>query len=333
MISLIRKSSSPTCLHLLCYISPSTFTFTIMTLFQTYIPPTPPNTSIAGRTVIVTGGNAGLGFEASRQLLVLGAGSVIIAVRSLIRGVDAVSRLKNDPEVKEKNPEAKVEAWALDLDDYSSAIAFANKVTTELKVLDLLLLNVGVNLMRYETSKSGHERVMQINCWTNFILAIELLPLLRATSAVRGKASRLVISSFEMHASHSLTKVGIDAGQTVYGHFDDKTKYSKMYRYPDSKLAVVAFVEQLATHVPASEVIINNVTPGMCLTDFDKNLPFGLKQILWLARRIMARTAEEGARTYIYAAEVADAETHGRYIANNQVDPDGYALASDVSGQ
>lgn len=49
---------------------------------QASIPPPPVGTSLAGKTVIVTGGNSGLGHETARQYLTLGASRIIITVRS-----------------------------------------------------------------------------------------------------------------------------------------------------------------------------------------------------------------------------------------------------------
>lgn len=118
-------------------------------------------TSMAGKTIIVTGGNSGMGFEAARQFLVLKASHVIITVRSKSKGIEAVSRLEADPFVKEVNPNAIVEAFELELDDYQSALHFVQKVKAEVKELDVILCNAGISILNYQTSKSGHELSMQ----------------------------------------------------------------------------------------------------------------------------------------------------------------------------
>lgn len=128
---------------------------------QPTIPPPPANISVASKTIIITGGNSGLGFEAARQFLVLGAHRVILAVRSPSRGQEAVVALRADAEVQQANPDAIVEVFELDLDDYESGLRFAQKVKSEVKELDVLLNNAGVFLMQFQKSKSGHERVMQ----------------------------------------------------------------------------------------------------------------------------------------------------------------------------
>lgn len=130
-------------------------------LGQASIPPTPAGTSLAGHTVIVIGGNTGLGFEIARQYLILQASRVIITVRSESKGQGAISALLTDLAVKNANPLAKIEAFLLDLEDYKSGLSFAQKIKTEVPELSILLCSAGVNLMSYEESKSGHEMVMQ----------------------------------------------------------------------------------------------------------------------------------------------------------------------------
>lgn len=116
---------------------------------------------LAGKTVIVTGGNSGLGWEFARQALVLNASRVIITTRTEAKGRAAIAALRNDPEVKSTNSTAKLEFFDLDLDDYDSGQQFVQKVKDEVPELDILLCNGGVNFFKYQTSKSGHERIMQ----------------------------------------------------------------------------------------------------------------------------------------------------------------------------
>lgn len=59
----------------------------------------------------MTGGNTGLGLEAARKYLILHARRVILAVRSLSKGEDAVAALKVDQEIKSANPDAIIEVF------------------------------------------------------------------------------------------------------------------------------------------------------------------------------------------------------------------------------
>ncbi|THZ78915.1 putative carbonyl reductase [Aureobasidium pullulans] len=288
---------------------------------QPTIPPTPSGTDLSNKTVIVTGGNAGLGYEAARQLLVLYASRVIIAVRSAVKGEEAVASLKLDPEVKKHNPTAIIEAFVLDLDDYNSGLSFAQRVKQEVKELDILLCNGGVNIMKYQKSVAGHERVMQVNCYTHVLIALELLPLLQATSKLRNAPTHLTFVGSATQTMHTLAKKPVAASETVLGHFDDQNIYSGLTRYSDSKLAVNAYVRRLSALVSPSEVIVNNLCPGLVATGFDKQLPAWLKPLMFVYRKIAARDVHEGSRTLVYASAIADTTTHGEFLQSNKIDP------------
>jgi hypothetical protein len=74
----------------------SAFNWPAHVMFQTTIPPTPNDTHVTGTTIIITEGNSGLGFEAARQFLLLGASRIILPCRSAKRGQEAVSTVKAD---------------------------------------------------------------------------------------------------------------------------------------------------------------------------------------------------------------------------------------------
>ncbi len=57
----------------------------------------------------------------------------------------------------------------------------------------------------------------------------------------------------------------------------------------------------------------------MATTRFDKGLQAYIKPIISIIRKAIARTVEEGNRNLIYAAAIAVAETHSKFIQNNQV--------------
>lgn len=274
-----------------------------------------------------------MGFEAARQFLALNASHIILAVRSRAKGQGAASVLKD------AYPDATIQVFELDLDDYQSGLQFAQRVKREVKELDILLNNGGVNIMKYQKSKSGHERVMQgvnsaepcigkvvmltatVNCYTHVLISLELLPLLRATSITRGAPTHLTFVGSATQTSHTLVKKPVTATGTVLDHFDDESIYQGLTRYADSKLVVNAFIRRLAAVVPPSEVIINSPCPGLVATGFDKHLPGWLKPLMFIYRKISARDVSEGTRTLVYACAVAGPETHGKFLQHNHVHP------------
>ncbi|KAL8846964.1 MAG: hypothetical protein Q9221_007977 [Calogaya cf. arnoldii] len=72
-----------------------------------------PFTPFTDQTIIVTGSNTGLGLEAARHYVRLGAAKVILAVRSLEIGAAAKESLEET-----ENRVGVVEVWHLDLSSY-----------------------------------------------------------------------------------------------------------------------------------------------------------------------------------------------------------------------
>lgn len=105
----------------------------------------------------MTGATAGLGYEASLQLLRLGLSTLIIGVRSFARGNEARRKLLADAEVQRLNPNATIKVLRLDLEDNESVVNFAETVKEETNELDSLVLSAGINLGDYRKSRMGHE--------------------------------------------------------------------------------------------------------------------------------------------------------------------------------
>ncbi|KAK0751730.1 hypothetical protein B0T18DRAFT_436004 [Schizothecium vesticola] len=239
--------------------------------FQTTIPPTPNDTHVTGKTIIIKGGRSGLVFEGARQFLLLGASRIILACRSAKRGQEAVSTLKADHQIAKTNLAAIIEAFELDLDDYQSG-----------------------------PRNSGHEQTMQVNCYTRILICLEIPPLLKATAVIRGSPTGITfVGSLTHSGQESLSKTLIPPSEPILDFFDNVSKYNRFTRYADGKLAVNVYIRRFATLAP-SEVI----------TGLDKNLPAPLRLVM-----------ELGGRTLVHAAVAASAETNGKFLRNNKIDP------------
>ena len=118
---------------------------------------------------------------------------------------------------------------------------------------------------------------------------------------------------------HTLQKKPVAENETVTQRYDDKARYGNLQRYSDSKLMIAAFTEALALHIPASRVIVNNLCPGSVATGLDVNLPLWLKPIMWMHRKLRARTVEEGATTLIYASGAVQTDSHGKFLDRKSV--------------
>ncbi|KAL2807792.1 putative short-chain dehydrogenase [Aspergillus granulosus] len=294
-----------------------------------FIPPTPKETDLSVYTVVITGASAGLGKEASFQLLRLGIKTLIIGVRNLAKGYDVRSSLLADPEISHRNPTAVIKVLPLDLEDYSSVICFADKVRQETEELDVLILNAGINLGHFEKCRAtGHERFLQVNYLSNALLALLLLPTLKQTKPKQNHHPTIAWVGSIALSLNSVTKSPVPKGRSILTTYDDPTHFSRLFRYSDTKFFVALFIRQLAELWPLhagpcdnGNVVINNVCPGTVVTTADNHLPFYLRIPMNVHRLIRGRSVLEGGRTFVYAATVAGVESHGGFISCNEITP------------
>ena len=270
--------------------------------------------SLAGKTVIITGGNTGLGFEVARQTLLLKASRLIITTRSQAKGETAIAALRGNSEIQRANPDCQIEFFDLDLDDYQSGLRFCQRVKEQVPEVDLLLCNAGIQSLQYEISKSGHERVMQVNAYTHFLIVFELLDLLRATSAKRGSPARVTFLGSYNHVNNALDQTPIPPDCTVLDYLDSKTLVRADRRYNSAKFAIIAFVQNLATLEPSSEVVVNSVCPGVVHTGIVSRLPMWMQAPTWVYMKLMSVSVEEGGRRIVHAAVEVGDESHGHFF-------------------
>lgn len=90
-----------------------------------------------GRTVLVTGANSGIGFEAAKGLAAKGA-TVVLGCRNAERGRQAVD------EIRAEHPDTDVEVLKMDLASLASVRAAADQSEQAHDKLDVLVNNAGV---------------------------------------------------------------------------------------------------------------------------------------------------------------------------------------------
>lgn len=142
----------------------------------------------SGGTYIVTGANTGLGLEAAKHLVAVGAAKVILGVRNIPAGEAAKDRI-----IKETGITGTAEVWALDLSSYDSVKAFAKKALAELDRIDAVIENAAV--ATGQGKAEGHNLCMTVNVYSTILLALLLLPKLKENAKRFGITPHIAIVS------------------------------------------------------------------------------------------------------------------------------------------
>lgn len=271
---------------------------------QLFVTPAYPSQTFTGQTVIVTGSNTGLGKEAARHFTRLGAAKVILAVRNTKAGEDA----KADIESTTGCGPGTVEVWLLDLADYASVKAFAARASKDLDRIDVLCENAGI-MTGQKRMAEGHEATITVNVISTFLLALLMLPKLKATAQKLNRQTTLSIVTSETHLWTTFPEQHADS---IFDALDKSESMSE--RYQVSKLLEILAVRQLAPQLQNSGVTLNLVNPGFCHSDIGRDT--GLLHTLMKA--VLARTTEVGSRPLVAGGAVGK-ESHGKYMTDGLV--------------
>jgi NAD(P)-dependent dehydrogenase (short-subunit alcohol dehydrogenase family) len=225
--------------------------------------------SFAGRTVIVTGANSGLGLVTARELARVGA-KTILAVRNTAKGDEAAATMTGDVEVRK-----------LDLQDLASVRAFADGVAG----VDVLVNNAGIMAVPYAQTVDGFESQIGTNHLGHFALTNLLLPKI---------TERVVTVSSVMHL----------IGWISLKDLNWKARpYSAWLAYGQSKLANLLFSKELQRRLDAarSKVKSHTAHPGYSATNLQGHSAGKVGNALMSIGNRMATDADFGARQTLYA--------------------------------
>ena len=189
---------------------------------------------LTGKTVIVTGGNSGLGFESVKAFALKGA-RVILACRSVAKGEEAKKQ------IVKFLPTADIQVMELDLTDLKSIRNFATKFKQNHARLDVLLNNAGIMMVPYSLTKDGFESQLGTNHLGHFALTGLLLEVLKNTPTSRVvNVSSMAHSSGEMDFNNLLYEKGKD--------------YTPLKAYGRSKLSNLLFTYELQRYFEKNKI-------------------------------------------------------------------------------
>jgi NAD(P)-dependent dehydrogenase (short-subunit alcohol dehydrogenase family) len=272
------------------------------------------------RTVVITGGNTGMGFACANAILRSPNGApwhIILACRDEGRAQAAVGQLTSGAGVV-----GQVEAMSLDLASLASVRAFAAELTKRLSTgsippLHAVVCNAGVNPLNTKTvTVDGFESTFGINHLGHFLLVNELLPALQSPA-------RVVVVASGVHDPAQKAGVPVPAwnetaalarGELGPAAASDKAFASGQRRYSTSKLANVYFTYALARRLPS----------GMTANAFDPGLMpgTGLMREAPAALRFIFRHIPIALLRRLFSPNVHTAEESGAALARLVTDPE-----------
>ena len=213
--------------------------------------------NVEGKTVVITGGNSGIGLEAARECAYKGM-NVILAVRSLERGQIALDDIKKD------FPQSNISLMRLDLSEEHSIKEFANEIIKDKIDIDVFYHNAGIFRQPFSL-KEGKDIVTSTNYFGPFLLTSLLLPYLKA---LPHEVKMIITGSVAIRWA----KLKLDS---LYPN----PKPSRMTRYSNSKLLDSYLFKYLFDN-DKENIKYYLVHPGVCYTPLFKKTYKGLFGII-----------------------------------------------------
>jgi NAD(P)-dependent dehydrogenase (short-subunit alcohol dehydrogenase family) len=249
---------------------------------------TAQNADLVNRVALVTGCTSGIGKQVVLDLALAGA-KVVFGCRNLKKAGE-VKR-----EMMEKFPHLDLvvmEGVALDVSSGESIAKFAQRFNETIGELDVLVNNAGV------ASEKGYERETGVSklVWTNFLgPAVLMLSLNESFQRAIGRR-QFANCVFVASVCHRFGKI---EGADMCNKFLYNEKFGS---YSDTKLACVAFANEVEYRWGARGVRCSSVDPGAVRTPIFSSVR--LLRFLPLAclRRMCYAPAEDGARAVTIAA-------------------------------
>ncbi|MBK6461590.1 MAG: SDR family oxidoreductase [Myxococcales bacterium] len=253
--------------------------------------------SLAGKTMVVTGCNSGIGMETARVLALRGA-HIIGTARTEEKALEAFRTLGI-----EGTP------LACELSEPRSAAAAARALVAGGRKIDALVCNAGIMALPERELKHGHELQFLTNHLGHFTLVTRALPAL-------AEGGRVVVVSSGAHMNPP------DGGIA----FDDLTlanAYLPWKAYGQSKLANILFARALAKRLPSGQTA-NALHPGVIKTNLTRHIG---EAVFDSIDAKMMKTVPQGAATQtLLAAHPSLAGITGAYYADCKVKaPSAYA--------
>jgi NAD(P)-dependent dehydrogenase (short-subunit alcohol dehydrogenase family) len=278
-------------------------------------PPKAASGDYSGRVIIVTGATSGIGEEAAYKFSALGASKVILTARDFKKG--ELTKAKLEARLKGKG---QLEVWELDMMSYDSINAFAKRAN-ELDHLDIAVLNAGTRRTTFNISSHGWEEDLQVNAISTTLLALLLLPKLKASKQQTGKIPILEFVNSGLHQNAIVPGDVYDHQPNVLEHYNKKDQFKEGNQYKFSKVFLMYATRCMADCTSSADVIITSVCPGWVMSNLGRDHYFpGIFFVAFFFIFVFMRTPSQGADTVVNGTNQGES-VHGRFCQHDQIQP------------
>ncbi|XP_071790657.1 retinol dehydrogenase 12-like isoform X1 [Asterias amurensis] len=248
-----------------------------------------------GKTVIVTGGDTGIGRETTLDLAQRGA-RVILACRNLQKAEDVAK------DITSSTGNSEVVVRHLDLSSLQSVREFAQEINEQEKRLDILINNEAlVPPTEGSATVDNFDLAFGTNHFGHFLLTNLLLDLLKKSAPSRV----VIVSSYIHRVAHgiNMTRGDPDGGK-------DTILYPYLKGYSKSKLANILFSSELARRLESTGVVAVSLHPGVVYSP----------GLLYLPQRLIFLDDKAAAQTTLHCAlDESVVNLSGSYFDNSEV--------------
>jgi len=233
------------------------------------------------RTVLITGGNAGIGYETARMLAATGY-DVVITARSKAKAEQALKALAATGHPVKG-------AVVMELSDPASVREAAAEYSSRFGKLDVLINNAGGYYSDLELNSAGLEMVLAANHLGPFLFTQLLMPLLQKSADAR------VINVASI--AHKDTRT-IDFDDINY----QRSRYTGWGSYSRSKFCNILMARELAARFGPQGMMAFSLHPGGVRTQIAEKNSNWFTALGWRLAKPFFITAEQGALTSVHLA-------------------------------
>lgn len=251
---------------------------------------------LQGKTILITGANAGIGKECAVALASQGA-RIVMVCRNLEKGTQA------QQEIQSRSGSERIDLMQADVSSQASLREFSTAYKQRYDRLDVLLNNAGAIMPTRNLTVDGLESTFATNHLGYFLLTGLLLDILKESAP-----ARIVNVSSEGHRM----------GRIPFADLQCERGYQSMLVYCNSKLANILFTYELVHRLRGSRVTANCLHPGAIASNFAHDSRGWFRMMMRLSQPFLL-TSEQGAQTSIYLASSPEVEgVSGKYFVKKR---------------